>query len=266
MKIYIAGKITGDALYKAKFQAEQDRLERAGNTVLNPAKLPAGLENSCYIKLCLTMIDEADAVQMLPDWQESGGAKIEKLYAEYCGKQVICTSSTACGGPPSPEGKVMGEGYGEISNIGPASGSLREPPSPEREGYVKIQFDRAAEQKSRRRLDSLFGPEWRSEIPEGTGENGFLLLECPICGMVHTRNLKTKRQSVTCQTPFCGAEIPLEDLKIAYFHCSGCGREWKYKTNLTGEKIQHKCLNCGKTMKSRMGYKGTAYKPEEMFE
>ena len=130
MKIYIAGKITGDALYKAKFQAEQDRLERAGNTVLNPAKLPEGLENSCSIKLCLTMIDEADAVQMLPDWQESGGAKIEKLYAEYCGKQVICTSSTACGGPPSPEGKVMGEGYGEISNIGPSSGSLREPPSP----------------------------------------------------------------------------------------------------------------------------------------
>ena len=43
MKIYIAGKITGDDGYRAKFQEATKNLEALGHVVLNPAILPAGL-------------------------------------------------------------------------------------------------------------------------------------------------------------------------------------------------------------------------------
>lgn len=46
MKIYIAGKITGDKRYKAKFAAAAKNLQTAGHVVLNPATLPAGLTDA----------------------------------------------------------------------------------------------------------------------------------------------------------------------------------------------------------------------------
>ena len=45
MKIYIAGKITGDDGYRAKFQEAAKNLEALGHVVLNPAILPAAWRN-----------------------------------------------------------------------------------------------------------------------------------------------------------------------------------------------------------------------------
>lgn len=42
MKIYIAGKITGDQGCQAKFQRAAVGLRMCGNIVLNPAELPGG--------------------------------------------------------------------------------------------------------------------------------------------------------------------------------------------------------------------------------
>lgn len=39
MKIYIAGKITGDPKYRDRFRDEAERLEGLGHIVLNPAEL-----------------------------------------------------------------------------------------------------------------------------------------------------------------------------------------------------------------------------------
>lgn len=44
MKIYIAGKITGDPDYRAKFADAQRQIEAQGHIVLNPATLPEGME------------------------------------------------------------------------------------------------------------------------------------------------------------------------------------------------------------------------------
>ena len=44
MKIYIAGKITGDQGCQAKFQRAAVGLRMCGNIVLNPAELPEGME------------------------------------------------------------------------------------------------------------------------------------------------------------------------------------------------------------------------------
>ena len=89
MKIYIAGKITGDPDYRAKFKSAQLYLEALGHSVLNPATSPAGLRPADYMRLDFAMIDAADAVMFLHDWQDSPGAYLERQYCEYTGKGIL---------------------------------------------------------------------------------------------------------------------------------------------------------------------------------
>ena len=89
MKIYIAGKITGNQNYKEQFAAEAARIRAAGHIALNPAELPEGMGPGDYMRICLAMIDSADIVAFLPDWQDSRGANVEWSYACYCRKRVI---------------------------------------------------------------------------------------------------------------------------------------------------------------------------------
>ena len=77
VKIYIAGKITGDKKYRAKFREAAKALEALGHVVLNPAILPAGLEERDYMRITLAMLEAADEAVFLPDYQESAGAMIE---------------------------------------------------------------------------------------------------------------------------------------------------------------------------------------------
>lgn len=90
MKIYIAGKITGEPDYYEKFQEAQEELEAQGHIVLNPAQLPEGMSKAEYMRICFAMIDCADAVCLLEDWLQSEGAKLEQQYCEYIGKRVFC--------------------------------------------------------------------------------------------------------------------------------------------------------------------------------
>lgn len=86
MKIYIAGKITGDPGYLDKFREEAKKLEGLGHIVLNPAELPEGMSKAEYMRICLAMIDCADSVFLLPGWQGSPGAQLELAYCRYIGK------------------------------------------------------------------------------------------------------------------------------------------------------------------------------------
>ena len=92
MKIYIAGKITGDPDYRAKFADAQRQIEAQGHIVLNPATLPEGMEPKDYMRICFAMIDVADRVLFLRDWFLSTGAKIEMSYCDYIGKKYILAS------------------------------------------------------------------------------------------------------------------------------------------------------------------------------
>ena len=83
MKVYIAGKITGDPNYREKFQKAQDVLEAKGFTVLNPLVLPGGMTPADYMRICFAMIDSADAVFFLHDWASSKGARLERQYCQY---------------------------------------------------------------------------------------------------------------------------------------------------------------------------------------
>ena len=89
MKIYIAGKITGDPDYRAKFADAQRQIEAQGHIVLNPAMLPEGMEPKDYMRICFAMIDTADAIYLLKDWCSSFGASIERSYAMYTGKSIL---------------------------------------------------------------------------------------------------------------------------------------------------------------------------------
>ena len=86
MKIYIAGKITGDRKYKAKFREAAKTLEALGHVILNPAILPAGLEQVDYMRICLAMLEAADLAVFLPDYQESAGAMVEWAWRQRTGK------------------------------------------------------------------------------------------------------------------------------------------------------------------------------------
>lgn len=83
MKIYIAGKVTGDENYQEKFERAEAALVSIGHEPINPAclRLPKSCGWKDYMALTLSMLELADAVCLLPDWRESPGACIEIGYA-----------------------------------------------------------------------------------------------------------------------------------------------------------------------------------------
>ena len=88
MKIYIAGKIAGDPEYRRKFACAARQVEEFGHVVLNPAELPEGMAAADYMRICMAMIDAADRVIFLPDAEDSAGARLERAYCEYVGKET----------------------------------------------------------------------------------------------------------------------------------------------------------------------------------
>lgn len=87
-KLYIAGKVTGDPDYKAKFEAAADEYKKNGYTVLNPAWMPEGMLPADYMRICFAMIDTADVVAFLPGYKTSSGAQLELQYCFYTDKNT----------------------------------------------------------------------------------------------------------------------------------------------------------------------------------
>lgn len=87
-KLYIAGKITGDPDYKAKFAMAEKFYKERGYTVLTPAVLPEGMRPADYMRICFAMIDTADTVAFLPGWGQSVGAGVEHAYCCYIDKNI----------------------------------------------------------------------------------------------------------------------------------------------------------------------------------
>lgn len=91
MKVYVAGKITGKPGYHADFERAARALRKKGHEVLIPSVLPElpSLTHDDYMHICYAMIDVCDAVYMLPDWKDSKGARMERVYATVSKKMVL---------------------------------------------------------------------------------------------------------------------------------------------------------------------------------
>lgn len=93
MTIYVAGKITGLSKEESdkKFEEAAKMLREQGHRVFIPTVLPAydEVSHDDYLHICFSMIDICECVYMLKNWQQSKGAKKERLYATAKGKVIL---------------------------------------------------------------------------------------------------------------------------------------------------------------------------------
>lgn len=84
--VFISGPITDVPRYWEAFEKAEDELTARGFIALSPSRLPYGMTNAQYSRICLAMIDSADAVLFLPGYGGSHGATVEYKYVRYAGK------------------------------------------------------------------------------------------------------------------------------------------------------------------------------------
>jgi nucleoside 2-deoxyribosyltransferase len=78
------------------FNAVADLLRKQGHTPLNPACNPPGLTPAQYMDIDLAMLRAADAILLLPGWEESKGARVEANYAAYLGIPTMALENLPC--------------------------------------------------------------------------------------------------------------------------------------------------------------------------
>lgn len=92
MKYYLAGPMSGlpESNY-ALFNQEAARLRAEGHDVVNPAENP---EPPCgswvgYMRMSVAQVVTCEAVAMLPGWENSKGATLERHIARALGMQLV---------------------------------------------------------------------------------------------------------------------------------------------------------------------------------
>jgi hypothetical protein len=92
MKLYIAGKMTGEPeLNFPAFHREAANYRAQGHEVINPAEInpdPAAGWLACMREDIKQLVD-CDAIAMLPGWETSKGACLERTIANSLGLKII---------------------------------------------------------------------------------------------------------------------------------------------------------------------------------
>ena len=90
MRLYISGKISGNDNYKADFAAARHQLENAGYDVCDPTTFdfPEDIAWAKAMKYDIREMMQCDGVALLPDWENSPGARLEEKLARDLGIPV----------------------------------------------------------------------------------------------------------------------------------------------------------------------------------
>lgn len=92
MTVYLAGPMSGipEFNYPA-FNAKATELRALGIEVRNPAENDGGSTDKTwneYMRLAIRSLLECDEILLLPRWENSRGARIEKFIAEELGMMI----------------------------------------------------------------------------------------------------------------------------------------------------------------------------------
>lgn len=96
MRIYIAGPMTGiKDLNFPLFHAEASRLRAVGHEVVNPAEVNPDPEAGwhCCMRKDIPELVKCDGIAMLPGWERSKGATLERHIARALDMKVIYLTS-----------------------------------------------------------------------------------------------------------------------------------------------------------------------------
>lgn len=91
-RVYIAGPMTGlPELNFPAFERAAARLRASGYEVVSPHEVcpDKGIEWSAALRRDIPELCTCNAVALLPGWERSRGAKLEKFIAEALGMRVI---------------------------------------------------------------------------------------------------------------------------------------------------------------------------------
>lgn len=99
MRVYISGPMTGlPSLNFPAFHKAAASLRASGHSVVNPAELnanPNATRAEC-MRVDIGALLLCDSIAFLPGWENSRGARIERLVAQECGmKEIYVTQEPA---------------------------------------------------------------------------------------------------------------------------------------------------------------------------
>lgn len=91
-RVYVAGKVTGlpKEQVKTKFNLITSKLNGLGYQVVNPVAITNDVPSwDDALRNDIKKMLECDELHMLPDWQESRGAQLERDIAIRLGMNVV---------------------------------------------------------------------------------------------------------------------------------------------------------------------------------